>query len=180
MGREDPSHLVVGHISKPHGNKGELFVWPLTDHPEGVYAPGVLLGLGDAEDDQPNPDLPPLRVEHARPFRRGFLVAFGGVTDRNHAELLRNRYLFREAEALEPLAEGEVFYHQLLGTEVVTTEGDPVGRVTEVYELQPADMLQVQGQDGEIMIPFLKEVVVEVDIDAGRIVIDPPDGLLDL
>ena len=63
MGREDPRFLVVGHINKSHGTQGELLVWPLTDHPEGVYAPGVVLRLGDADSDEPDPDLPPLRIE---------------------------------------------------------------------------------------------------------------------
>jgi len=182
MGRDDPRYLVVGHLNKPHGTKGELFVWPLTDHPEGVFASGVVLrqAHGDGSSPDPDPELPSLRVAHARPFRRGFLVAFDGVRDRAQAELLRGRYLLREIEALEALAEGEVFYHQLLDSEVVTTGGEVVGRVTEVYELRPADMLLVVGERGEAMVPFLESIIVEVDVDAGRIVIDPPDGLLDL
>jgi 16S rRNA processing protein RimM len=84
------------------------------------------------------------------------------------------------ASKLEPLADGELFYHQLLGMEVVTTDGASIGEIREVYELEPADMLEVRGPEREVMIPFLKEIVVEVDADARRIVIDPPDGLLDL
>ena len=180
MGREDPRFLVVGHINKSHGTKGELFVWPLTDHPEGVYAPGVVLRLGDADADEPDPDLPPLRIEAVRAHRQGYLVVFGGIEDRNQSDLLRGRYLFRERKALEPLAEGEVFYHQLLGMSVETTDGAHVGEVTEVYELSPAHMLDVRGPDREVLVPFLKDIVVEVDTEARRIVIDPPDGLLDL
>jgi len=180
MGREDPRYLAVGHINKPHGTKGELFVWPLTDHPEGVFAPGVVLLLGDAEGDQPDPDLPPLRIESVRPFRRGYLVSFGGVEDRNESELLRGRYLYRALEDLEPLREGEVFYHQLLDMEVVTVDGRPVGRVREVYELAPAHMLEVVGDGLSVLVPYTERVVVEVDIHAGRMVIDPPEGLLEL
>jgi 16S rRNA processing protein RimM len=180
MGREDPRFLVVGHLNKPHGTKGELFVWPLTDHPESVYAPGVVLLMGETEDDQPNPDLPSLRIEAVRPFRRGVLVSFGGVDDRRQAELLRGRYLFRRVEELEPLAEGEVFYHQLLEMDVVTVDGIELGKIIEVYELRPADMLEVAGERGSVMIPYLDHVIVEVDADAGRMVVDPPDGLLDL
>jgi 16S rRNA processing protein RimM len=180
MDREDPSFLVVGHLNKPHGTKGELFAWPLTDHPESVYVPGTVFLSGALEDAQPDPDLPPLRLSSVRPFKRGFLVSFGGVHDREGAERIQGRYLFRETEALEPLAEGEVFYHQLVGMEVVTKEGEMVGKITEVYELRPADLLEVRGPKGEMMIPFLSEIVVDVDADAGRMVIDPPDGLLDL
>lgn len=180
MGRRDPRYLVVGHLNKPHGTKGELFVWPLTDHPEGTYTPGVVLRMGPPEADEPDPDLPPLRVEGVRPFRRGFLVSFAGVTDRDGAEALRGRYLYRPIEELEPLAAGEVFYHQLLGMEVVTAEGRVVGQIREVYELRPADLLEVRGEAGTHMIPFVDSIVVSVDREGGRMVIDPPAGLLDL
>lgn len=180
MGRKDPQFLVVGHLNKAHGTKGELFVWPLTDHPESVFMPGVVLSLGEAESDDPDPDLPPLRIESIRPFRRGVLVRFGGVDDRNQADRLRGKYLFQAADQLQPLAEGEVFYHQLLDMEVVTIDGAVVGRVTEVYELRPADLLEVSGEGGQVMVPFLPHVVVDVDTEQGRMVIDPPDGLLEL
>jgi 16S rRNA processing protein RimM len=180
MGRDDPRFLVVGHLNKPHGTKGEIFVWPLTDHPEGIYAPGVVVRMGPEEADEPDPDMPPLRIESARPFRRGYLVHFGGVTDRFQAEALRGRYLFEDINALEPLEEGEVFYHQLLGMEVYTTSGERVGEIKEVYELRPADLLEVRREKDTLMIPFLDHIVVNVDAEAGRMTIDPPEGLLDL
>jgi 16S rRNA processing protein RimM len=180
MGRKDPSHLVVGHLNKPHGTKGEFFVWPLTDHPESVFAPGVVLSLGEPDDEEPNPDLPPLRVEATRPFQKGVLVTFGGVTDRTQAELLRGRYLFLPIGQLAPLADGEVFYHQLLDMAVVTVDGEDVGKVAEVFEMGPSDLLEVHGSRGVLMIPYRPEIVVEVDIEAARMVIDPPEGMLDL
>lgn len=180
MGREDPRFLVVGHLNKPHGTKGELFIWPLTDHPESMFAPGVVLLPGAAEADQPDPDLPPLRIDSVRPFRRGVLVHFGGVDDRNQAELLQGCYVFRPAEELEPLAEGEIFYHQLLGMKVETTDGLDLGRITEVYELAPAHMLEVSSDGGQTLVPYLDHVVIEVDADAGRMVVDLPEGLLEL
>lgn len=180
MGRRDPDHLVVGHLNKPHGTRGEFFVWPLTDHPERVFAPGVVLSLGEERDDGPNPDLPPLRVEATRPFQRGLLVTFGGVDDRNQAELLRGRYLYLPFEDVAPLEEGEVFYHQLLGMTVHTVDGEEVGKVAEVFEVSPADLLEVHGPRGVVMIPFRSEIVVQVDVEAQRMVVDPPEGLLDL
>lgn len=180
MGREDPRFLVVGHLNKPHGTKGELFVWPLTDHPESVFAPGVVLSFASEGDDGgPDPAEPPLRIASVREFRNGYLVSFVGVQDRNQAELLRGRYLLREIEELPPLGEGEVFYHQLLGIEVVTTDGRSLGRVREVYELRPADLLEVHGPYGDVMIPFLSHIVVDIDTAAGRLVVDLPEGLLD-
>jgi 16S rRNA processing protein RimM len=180
MGRKDPRFLVVGHLNKPHGTKGEFFVWPLTDHPESVYAPGALLFTSEEKAEEPDFETPPLRIDAVREFRSGYLVSFDGVHDRTQAELLRGRYLMQELDALPPLEEGEVFYHQLLGMEVVTAAGEPLGSVAEVYELRPADLLEVHGPRGELMIPMLSHIVVEVDADARRIVIDPPEGLLEL
>ena len=177
MGRQDPRFLAVGHLAKAHGTKGELFVHPLTNHLDRVYAPGAVLLLGDEE---PDPDLPPLRVVSTRPLRGGLLVSFGGVEDRNRAELLRGRYLFLETEALAPLAEDELFYHDLLGMRVVTVGGAEVGRVTEVYEVEPAHLLAVRGDTGEHLIPLRRELVVELDVEGRRMVIDPPEGLLEL
>jgi 16S rRNA processing protein RimM len=180
MGRPDPRFLVVGHLNKPHGTKGELFVWPLTDHPESVYAPGVILLVGDEGARDPDPDLAPLRIVSVRPFRSGYLVSFAGVGGREDAELLRGRYLLTEFDAVPPLEEGELFYHQLLGMEVVTKDGRLLGEIVEVYELRPAHLLEVHGPVGEVMIPFMSHIVVETDAERRRMVIDPPEGLLDL
>ena len=181
MGRtnEDPSFLVVGHLNKPHGTKGELFVWSLTDHPESVYAPGVLVFVGDPSGEAPDPEIGSLRITAVRDFRNGYLVSFQGVADRNRAEELRGRYLMMPIEELAPLAEGELFYHQLLGMEVVTKDGRRVGEIAEVYELRPAAMLEVRGPEGEVMIPYLSHIVIEADAKAKRMVIDPPEGLLE-
>lgn len=180
MGRADPRYLVVGHINRAHGIKGELFVWPLTDHPEGVYAPGVVFYLGDGTSGEPDPDLPPLRLEKVRPFRRGYLMSFGGVDDRNGAELVRGHYLLQVVDDLPPLEGGELFYHQLLGLEVVTARGRVLGTVREVYEVRPADLLDIRGEEGSFLVPFLEDIVVEIDAEEGRLVIDPPEGMLDL
>lgn len=180
MERTEPSFLVVGHLNKAHGTKGELFVWPLTDHPESSFAPGVVLYMGDATGNVPDAALPSLLVTGARAFRRGFLVRFEGIEDRDDAQGLQGRYLLRRREELEALQEGEVFYHQLLGMRVVTETGEDVGIVAEVYELRPADLLEVRGPAGIVHIPFLESIVRVVDTAEGILVIDPPEGLLDL
>ena len=180
MGRPDPRFLVVGHLNKPHGTKGELFVWPLTDHPEAFYVPGTVLFVGDDDAREPDADLPPLHITGVRAFRSGYLVTFAGVRGREDAELLRGRYLLTELDSVPPLEEGELFYHQLLGMEVVTRDGKVLGEVVEVYELRPAHLLEVHGPAGEVMIPFLSHIVVEADPEKRRLVIDPPEGLLDL
>ncbi len=180
MERPQPSYLVVGHLNKAHGTKGELFVWPLTDHPESAFAPGVILCLGDEGGSAPDPSLPGLLIESARPFRRGFLLRVEGVVDRSGAEALQGRYVLRPVQELEELDEGEVFYHQLLGMRVLTEGGEEVGEIVEVYELRPADLLEVRGPRGTHHIPFLASMVRRLDPVEGVLVIAPPEGLLDL
>jgi 16S rRNA processing protein RimM len=140
----------------------------------------VILYLGDEEGDEPDPTQPSLAIEEARPFRRGYLVRLTGIHDRDGAEALQGRYLFRVRAELEPAEEGEVFYHQLLGMRVVTVGGDEIGEVVEVYELRPADLLEVRGPEKTRFIPFLKSIVHRVDPEEGVLVVDPPEGLLDI
>src|SRR5690606_20312770 len=137
--QEEPRHLVVGHISKAHGTRGEVFVWPLTDDPERVFAVGEEVQVAEPDEGaEPDEEWQPLAVERRRPFKRGMLVKFEGLDDRTAVEPLAGRYILMPLEKLAPLEEGEVYYHQLLGAEVVTVEGQVVGRVREVFETEPA------------------------------------------
>jgi 16S rRNA processing protein RimM len=102
------------------------------------------------------------------------------VETREDAERLRGLYVLRPSEELEGVEEGEVFYHQLLGMKVVTVGGEEVGEIVEVYELRPADLLEVKGPSKTHFIPFLSSLVRKVDIETATMVIDPPAGLLDL
>ena len=180
MVAKQPTHLVVGHVSRAHGTRGEVYVQPLTDHPESVFAPGVVLRAAADEGESPDPDGAPLRIDGVRPFRAGYLVTFGGVDTRNDAELLRDRYLVMPIDELAELEEGELFLHQLVGMRVRTVDGRDVGEVQEVYELEPARMLEVRGAGRTVLIPLTEEIVREVNVTEGWMVIDPPDGLLDL
>lgn len=179
MTAAEPAFLVVGQISKPHGTRGELLIQSHTDHPGDVFVPGVVLRPGSGDDRGPDPDLPPLRIEATRPFQKGWLVFFAGVEDRNAAARLRGRYLWIERDRLPALAEGELFFHQLVGMEVVTVAGARVGEVSEVYELRPANLLEVRTGRGTVLVPYLDTIVREVDVAASRVVIDPPAGLLE-
>ena len=100
MGKtEAPQHLVVGHLNKAHGTKGEIFVWPLTDHPGSTFVPGVVLYLSDKNGDLPT-DPPTLRIDASRAYRRGFLVHVEGVQDRPGLEGLLDRYVMRSMAQL--------------------------------------------------------------------------------
>jgi 16S rRNA processing protein RimM len=88
--------------------------------------------------------------------------------------------LLRSMADIAPLADDEVFYHQLIGMRMELPDGTLVGTVREVYELRPSDLLEVRTATGTRLIPFVDHVVTEVHRDEGRMVIDPPEGLLDL
>lgn len=176
-----PTHLVVGHITKPHGTKGEVFVWPLTDNVEQVFAEGRELRLGDTNGVLSSEAVELLTIESAREFKRGVLVKFVRHDDRNSVEAYAQRYLLSPIDELAPLEADEVYYHQLLGLNVVTKEGQDVGRVQEVYETYPAHLLEVKGDDGRLhLVPFADRIVKKVDVEAGQIVIAPTPGLLDI
>ncbi|HEY0706465.1 MAG TPA: ribosome maturation factor RimM [Polyangia bacterium] len=175
-----PTHLVVGHITKPHGTKGEVFVWPLTDSVGDVYAPDNELLIGD-EHGKLDAESGTLMVESARDFKRGLLVRFHGLEDRNAVEDLGNRYLLVPIDRVAPRAEDEVYYHELLGMQVVTAEGEVVGEVREVYETEPAHLLEVKSSEGKVhLVPFAERIVKQIDHEARKVVIKPPPGLLDL
>jgi len=179
MGRA-AEYLVVGHVEKPHGTRGEVAVRPLTDHPEGVFSPGVVL-RASRDGRAPDLDFPPLRIVEARAVPGGRLVAFGGVEDRDTAETLRGLDLMEHRDNLEPLAPDEVYLHDLEGLEVRDPAGSPIGRVILVYDLQPAPLMELRLDDGRtLMLPYRREFVPDVDVDGGWLVADPPEGLLEL
>jgi 16S rRNA processing protein RimM len=167
-------------MTRPHGTKGEVFVWPLTDQPDQVFVTGRALQLGDAEG-QLGEESEVLEILGVRPFKRGFLVSFRGLIDRTGVEPLSGRYLLAPREELAPPGADEIWYHQLMGLRVETVEGESVGTVCEVYETSPADLIEVETAEGRrVLVPATKHVVRRIDLDAGVLVIEPPEGLLEL
>jgi 16S rRNA processing protein RimM len=176
QGADDPL-LLVGTIRKPHGVRGELFVWTETDRPAAVFRPGRSLRLGDADGEVPGS----ITVERARPFKDGYLVKTVEHTSRNEAlEALRGRSLYIPRSQAVPLAEDEVFYHDLIGMRV-EAHGAEVGTVREVYETPGADLLVVDRPDQtELLVPFVRDTLVRLDREGRVLEIDPPEGLLEL
>lgn len=166
--------LVVGRIAKAHGIGGEVAVDVRTDSPEERF------GL-DARLDTDPPDRGPLTVVRTRWHSGRLLVVFAGVTDRTAAEALRGTLLVADSSTSPPAGEDEYWDHDLDGLTVVTVEGTVLGVVAEVLHPPGSDVLAVRRDDGsELLVPFVREIVPTVDLDARRVVVDPPEGLLEL
>lgn len=166
--------LVVARIGRAHGIKGEVTVEVRTDEPELRLGPGAVLTTDPASAG-------PLTIAAGRVHSGRLLLTFEGVADRTAAEALRNTLLVAEVDPEESPDDPEEFYdHQLIDLDVVTRDGSPVGRIQEVAHLPAQDLLVVRREDGgEALIPFVAEIVPEIDLDAQRAVVDPPPGLLD-
>jgi len=153
----EPLHLEVGRVVKPHGIRGEVIVELVTNRTERL-APGTVLSTRRGE----------LRVDASRPHQGRWIVSFDGVADRNGAESLRDAVL-----SAEPLADGdELWVHELIGSDVVDTDGRLLGRVTSV-EANPASDLLVLDAGGLVPLRFVTAH------EPGRITVDVPEGLLE-
>jgi 16S rRNA processing protein RimM len=173
-----PELLIVGRVRKAHGIRGELVVEPITDGPDAIFAPGRRVFAGTAKGDVA-PGSPEMHIGSVRPMGDGLLVKFNEIPDRTTAELWRGRYFLVPAAEVPPPDEDEVYLHELPGMQVVLVSGEPVGQVTDFYELPQGIAIDVARAKGTVMVPFDERVVTAVDREARVITIDPPVGLLD-
>ncbi len=166
--------LVVGRIGRPHGVRGELTIEVRTDSPELRFAPGSSLST-DPETAGP------LVVDDFHWHSGRLLLTFAGVHDRNAAEALRNVLLVVDVADDETPEDPEEFYdHQLRGLAAVDAAGTTLGVVTDVLHLPSQELLAVKTVDGrEVLVPFVIEIVPEVDVPGGRVLVTPPPGLFD-
>ncbi|MCX5143222.1 MULTISPECIES: ribosome maturation factor RimM [unclassified Streptomyces] len=166
--------LVVARIGRAHGIKGEVTVEVRTDEPELRLGPGAVLATEPASTG-------PLTIETGRVHSGRLLLRFEGVRDRTAAEALRNTLLIADVDPAELPEDPEEFYdHQLMDLDVVLADGTEIGRITEITHLPSQDLFIVERPDGtEVMIPFVEEIVTEIDLEEQRAVINPPPGLID-
>jgi 16S rRNA processing protein RimM len=165
--------VVVARVGKAHGLRGEVTVQVLTGAPDERFVPGATF-LTDP------PNVGPLVLRSARDNNGILLLGFEHTEDRTGAEALRGIKLL--AEVLAGDEEEEVWYERdLVGLKAVTVGGIEVGEVTALQSRPAQDLLVLRLVDGrEALVPFVSAIVPEVDITGGRVVLDPPPGLLDL
>jgi 16S rRNA processing protein RimM len=161
--------VAVGRATRAHGVHGEVSVLSLTDVAE-RFAAGSRVFAG--EDGTR-----PLTVRSSRPHRDRVLVRFEEIPDRTAAEALSGTYLFVPADSSPELPEGEFWPHQILGAEVRTESGRSLGTIAEIVRTQANDVWVAKGEDGEALIPALRDLVVSVDLSAGQVVVREVPGL---
>jgi 16S rRNA processing protein RimM len=166
--------LVIGRVGRPHGIRGEVSVQVRTDDPARRFAAGSVLATEPAAHG-------PLTVVSTRWHSGRLLVTFAGSADRSQAESLTGTLLVVDSAEVGPPADPDEYNdYDLIGLQVLTTAGDLVGTVKDVLH-HGQDLLVVRpatGTEDDALVPFVTAIVPEVDINAGRLVIDPPPGLL--
>ncbi len=180
-------YAIVGLIRKAQGIRGEVIVEPLTDKPDVVFASGsrVFAGtrtgdLAPTRDVKGVEEVPTLTVSEAKPFKKGLIVRFEELSDRDSAELWRGRYLLAPFSELPPLEEGEVYLHDLIGMRAVSTSGEQLGIVTTFYELPQGLVLDIKTEQGNsVLVPYRPEIIVRTDLAARNVVINEKLGFMD-
>jgi len=168
-------HLLVGRVAKAHGIAGELAVDVHTDSPDERFVPGAVLSARLRDRSVRLVTVATVRAHSGR-----LLVRFDEVPDRTVAEAMRGAQLLVDAAELPPSEDPDAFYdHELEGLTAVLTDGSEVGTVREIARSPGGELLVVDRPDGtEALVPFVREIVPEVDVERGRVVLDPPEGLL--
>lgn len=176
---DEKTQLRVGRLVKAHGLKGALKLELYTDDPEGRFAPGSTFTLQVPESSPWHGK--PLTVREFRWMNSHPVAFFQGVDDRDAAEGLVRAILWIDQPIDAPSGDDDAWYdHQLVGLSVVRA-GDVIGRVARVDHLPAHDLLVVtpHGTDDEVLVPFVSQIVPEVDIASGRVVVTPPPGLFE-
>ena len=165
--------LQVARIGKPHGIRGEVTVQVLTDAPGDRFVPGTQFVVEPASAG-------PLTVESARWNKDILLLAFEEVETRNDAEALRGAKLYIETEELDEDDDEGWYEHELVGLDVRV--GDQVvGKVSGLHTMPVQDLLVVTDQDGkEVLIPFVEQIVPEVNVGEKYVLVTPPAGLFEV
>jgi 16S rRNA processing protein RimM len=161
----------VGRVGRAHGIRGEVAIDVRTDEPERRFAVGTTFATARGR----------LTIESTRWHGVRLLARFEEIADRTQAEAMRGAELRLEVEADERPDDPEEFYdHQLVGLSARLESGEPLGPVTDVLHLPAQDVLVVDHDGREILVPFIGDFVPTVDLEDGSVVIRPAPGLLDL
>ena len=166
---------MVGRVAKVHGLRGELAVDVRTDSPEERFREGTALTSRRRDGSTSE-----LTVAAVRPHGGRLLVTFRQVSSREAAEELRGALLLADTADLPPTDDPDEFYdHELEGLRAELTDGTVLGTVLEIVHSPGTELLSVDRDGRVVLVPFVRAIVPTVDVAGGRVVLDPPEGLLD-
>jgi 16S rRNA processing protein RimM len=167
----EPRFIAIGRITRPHGIRGDVLVEVLTDFPERFETlPTVYVG------DALEADVRQIRT--ARWHNDRVLLSLEGCEDRTAAEQLRGLLVQIPIEEAMPLPEDEYYPHELVGLDVITVEGEELGRISEVIFTNANEIYVVIGPRGQILLPAIADVIEQVDLEQGRILVNLMEGLV--
>jgi 16S rRNA processing protein RimM len=172
--------VIIGRVGRPHGIRGEVVVGVRTDEPDLRFAVGAVVDASSDSDNETPADSTELTIVARRWHSGQLLVAFDGIADRTAVSELTGSWLSIDSSQLPETSDPDEFRdHDLIGLAVLTGDGATAGVVADVLHYGQ-DLLVVRRDEGqEFLVPFVKAIVPEVDLATGRLVIDPPPGLLD-
>jgi 16S rRNA processing protein RimM len=167
------SRVCVAQIGAAHGVRGEVRLRAFTEDPMAITRYGIL----DAEDG-----LREFEIEQIRAGPGGLVAKIAGVTTRTAAEQLTNTRLYVPRERLPAIEDDDTYYHaDLIGLSVYTAGGESIGRVAAVHDFGAGELLEIERPVGpSVLVPFTRAAVPIVDVANSRLVVDPPEGLLDM
>ena len=166
-GMPEPRYLAVGRILRPHGVRGEVRVEVVTSYRDRLLQHAYFY---IAPPDRPEATRR-YPVENMRWHRGVLLLKLGGCDDRNGADELRGMLVQVPIEQAVPLEEGEYYDFQLIGIKVETEGGEHLGQIVEVLETGANDVYVVRGAQGEVLLPAIDDVVLDLDLDLKRMIV---------
>ena len=168
-------HVLIGKVAKPHGIRGEVKVYTFSELPDNLqlYKSLVLQKPGESETRK-------YSLVKSRPQGKLAIVQLQGVDTRDEAEALQGSEIWLDKSEIPGLEPGEYYWHQFVGLQAVTDTGTALGKISGLFTTKAHDVMVIAGAEREYMIPVKDEIIKQVDTKAGKVIIAPPAGLLEV
>ncbi len=167
----EPVYLNVGFLRRPHGVRGEIMLEIQTEHTE-IFLPESQFYLGE--------QYIPYTIASSRPHKKGILLSFEGIQDRDKVGEFRNTHVYAKTSELPSLPKDEFYDYEIIGLEIIEEEtGKSLGTLNEIVKTGANDVYVVKSEDGkEILLPAIPDVVLDIDLVEGRMSVFLLDGLI--
>ena len=168
----EPVYLNVGFLRRPHGVRGEIMLEIQTEQPE-IFISEAQFYLGE--------EYLPYIIASSRPHKKGILLSFEGIQDRDEIGKFRNTHVYAKISELPTLDKDNFYDHEIIGLEVIEDEtGKSLGQIKEIIKTGANDVYVVTQESGnEILLPAIPEVVLEIDLESSQMSVFLLDGLIE-